>query len=77
VCCDRRNDVLILPRKLGESIVIGDGPDTVTITVVDIGEEGTFVRLGIDAPPSVPIYRPDAAEKINSYQARRAKGDDR
>lgn len=67
--------MLILPRKLGESIVIGDGPEAVTITVVDIGEEGTFVRLGIDAPPTVPIYRPDVKHAIEANQARRANGD--
>lgn len=67
--------MLILPRKLGEQVVIGDGPDAITITVVDIGDAGTFVRLGIDAPPNVPIYRPDVKHRIEADQARRANGD--
>lgn len=67
--------MLILPRKLGESITIGDGESRVTITVVDIGECGTFVRLGIEAPRDVPVYRPDAKHAIEGHQARRASGD--
>ena len=44
--------MLVLSRKLGEKIFIGD---TVCITVVDI-DRGK-VRLGIDAPKGLPIYR--------------------
>lgn len=44
--------MLVLSRKLGEKIVIGDG---ITITVVDI--DLGKIRLGIEAPKEVPIYR--------------------
>lgn len=44
--------MLVLSRKLGEKIVIGDN---ITITVVDI-DRGK-IRLGIEAPRDVPIYR--------------------
>jgi carbon storage regulator len=44
--------VLVLSRKLGEKIFIGDD---VTITVVDI-DRGK-IRLGIEAPRDLPIYR--------------------
>ena len=44
--------MLVLSRKLGEKIVIGNG---ITITVVKI--KGNLVRLGIDAPDQVPILR--------------------
>ncbi len=44
--------MLVLSRKLGEKICIGDN---ICITVVDI-DRGK-VRLGIDAPRSVPVYR--------------------
>lgn len=47
--------MLVLSRKLGEKITIGDGPNAVVITVVDI-DRGK-IRLGIDAPRDVPIYR--------------------
>ena len=42
----RRDAVLVLSRKIGESIIIGDD---ITITVVDIVRDK--VRLGITAPP--------------------------
>jgi carbon storage regulator len=44
--------MLVLSRKLGEKIFIGDN---ICITVVDI-DRGK-IRLGIDAPRDVPIYR--------------------
>ena len=44
--------MLVLSRKLGEKIYIGDN---ICITVVDI-DRGK-IRLGIDAPRNVPIYR--------------------
>ena len=44
--------MLVLSRKLGEKICIGDN---IFITVVDI-DRGK-IRLGIDAPRDVPIYR--------------------
>ena len=54
--------MLVLSRKLGEKIFIGDN---ICITVVDI-DRGK-IRLGIEAPRDVPIYRqellPDGAVK--------------
>jgi carbon storage regulator len=44
--------MLVLSRKLGEKIYIGDN---ICITVVDI-DRGK-IRLGIEAPREVPIYR--------------------
>ena len=44
--------MLVLSRKLGERIYIGDG---VVVTVVDI-DRGK-IRLGIEAPRDVAIYR--------------------
>lgn len=44
--------MLVLSRKLGEKICIGDN---ICLTVVDI-DRGK-VRLGIEAPRSVPVYR--------------------
>lgn len=47
--------MLVLSRKLGEKIVIGEGEKAITITVVDI-DRGK-IRLGVDAPRDTPIFR--------------------
>ena len=44
--------MLVLRRRVGESIVIGDD---VTVTVLEVS--GDVVRVGIDAPRSVAINR--------------------
>ncbi|NLZ27949.1 MAG: carbon storage regulator CsrA [Firmicutes bacterium] len=62
--------MLVLTRKLGESIMIGGN---IKITVVTI--EGGAVRLGIEAPATVPVYRQelyDAVRKENLQAIRSA-----
>jgi carbon storage regulator len=44
--------MLVLSRKLNEKIVIGDG---IVITVVKV--DRNQVRLGIEAPGDVPVFR--------------------
>jgi carbon storage regulator len=44
--------MLVLTRKIGERIRIGD---TVTVRVLEV--RGSQVRLGVEAPPEVRIYR--------------------
>jgi carbon storage regulator len=58
--------MLILSRKLGESIVI-DGRIHVKIVRVD----GEVVKIGIEAPDSVPVHRLEVYEEIqrNNQQA--------
>ena len=51
--------MLILTRKLGEKITIGDD---ITITLVEI--KGTQVKLGIEAPKHVEIHRQEVYERI-------------
>ena len=53
------SNMLVLTRKIGEGIVIGDD---VTITVVEM--KGGNVRIGIDAPRSKKIYRQEIYNKI-------------
>ena len=59
--------MLVLTRKKGERIVIGDG--VVTVEVVEV--RGDSVRLGISAPRDVEIHREEVAETI-ARQGRRA-----
>ncbi len=51
--------MLILTRKLGESIII---EDNVKITVVDINKQQ--IKLGIDAPRHITINREEVAKKV-------------
>jgi carbon storage regulator len=50
--------MLVLTRRVGESLSIGDAV-TVTVTAVN----GTHVRLGIEAPPEVLILREELQDK--------------
>ena len=51
--------MLLLTRKLGENIRIGDD---VKITIVEV--KGNHVKLGIDAPPSVKVHREEIYARI-------------
>lgn len=51
--------MLVLTRKEGEGIIIGDD---IHITVVEL--KGGGVRIGIDAPKSTKIHRLEVYEKI-------------
>lgn len=51
--------MLALTRKKGEAIVISDD-----IEIVIIGIQGDQVKLGIEAPRSVSIYRKEIYEQI-------------
>ncbi len=54
--------MLVLGRRKGEKIVIGEG---IVVTVVTI--QGERVRLGIEAPPEVSIRREEIAARFESY----------
>ncbi|MBC8556033.1 MAG: carbon storage regulator CsrA [Candidatus Brocadiales bacterium] len=51
--------MLILTRRLGESIII---EDNIKITVIDINKQQ--IKLGIDAPRHITINREEVAKKV-------------
>lgn len=60
--------MLILTRKLGESITIGDN-----IKVTVLGIYGRQVRLGIDAPLKVVVHREEVYVKIQNENRKAAQ----
>jgi len=52
--------MLVLSRRKEERIHIGDN---IVVTIVDVA--GKVVRLGIDAPKDVPIYREEIRNKYS------------
>lgn len=61
--------MLVLSRQRNESIVIGDN---IVITVVDI--RGDKVRLGINAPNTVPVHRQEIFDAIQKERGVVAAG---
>ncbi len=60
--------MLILARRLNEQIVIGDN---IRVSVVDI--RGDQVKLGIEAPRSVKVYRQEVYDAIQAENREAAK----
>jgi len=60
--------MLVLTRRLGEAITIGDN---VKLIVVEI--DGNQVKLGIEAPREIEIYREELFEKIKGTTFDEAK----
>lgn len=56
--------MLVLSREVDEKIIIGEGADMITITIVDI-RLGRKVRLGIDAPKTIPVHREEVYNEIH------------
>jgi carbon storage regulator len=59
--------MLILTRRVGETVVIGDD---VTVTV--LGVKGNQVRLGVNAPKEIAVHREEIFERIKREQAEEA-----
>jgi carbon storage regulator len=53
--------MLVITRKPGEKICLGDD---ITITVLEV--VGTTVRLGIEAPTEIPVYRHEIWEAVKA-----------
>jgi carbon storage regulator len=53
--------MLVITRKPGERVCLGDD---ITITVLDV--VGSTVRIGIDAPAEIPVYRHEVWEAVKA-----------
>lgn len=60
--------MLVLTRKHGEAITVGED---IRITIVSV--EGQYVRVGVKAPRSVPIYRSEVQDRIKLENRRAAQ----
>jgi carbon storage regulator len=56
--------MLVLSRKIGERVTIGDG---VVVTVLEV--KGKQVRLGFEAPSDVPIWRGELESQDHRREA--------
>jgi carbon storage regulator len=62
--------MLILTRRIGETLVVGD---EVTVTV--LGVKGNQVRLGVNAPKDVAVHREEIYERIQKEKQDKAQSE--
>jgi carbon storage regulator len=60
--------MLILTRRVGETIMIGE-----EITCTVLGVKGNQVRVGISAPKQIPVHREEIYERIKREQREQSK----
>ena len=63
--------MLILTRRVGETVMIGD---EVTVTV--LGVKGNQVRVGVNAPKTVSVHREEIYERIQREEKADSAGND-
>ena len=62
--------MLILTRRVGETVMIGDN-----VTVTILGVKGNQVRVGVNAPKEVAVHREEIYNKIQAEKTKTANMD--
>lgn len=63
--------MLVLSRKVGEKLLIGDD---IVVTIID--SRGDGVRIGIDAPRSMKVHRAEVIEAVREANREATSADD-
>ena len=63
--------MLVLTRKHGESIRVGDG---IVFTILEIS--GGQIKVGIEAPAQLPVHREEVYRRIQEENRAAAQGED-
>ncbi len=66
----KESGMLILTRRIGEKLIIDDD---IVLTVLAV--KGSQVRIGVEAPESIGIYREEIYKRIQSEQDQAASGE--
>ena len=63
--------MLILTRRIGEALVIGDGATRADVII--LGIQGNQVRIGVEAPKEIPVHRQEIFDKIQKEKVQQEK----